>query len=595
MPLNNISVSRVVNASEVIYVEIKNTIAAWAQSIPHHPYMDFENSLLVNKILYRPAHLNQLTVQYERRVINSGQMPYCNQAAGVIPDISKPFQIPLRSSISGFENKEADQTFFGNVYRCASCEGRGSHTCERCKGMGSLVCPRCSGEGRNQCISCNGSGNLSHCSNCNWWGQVDKRCWSCRGTGMATSERRCTECNNGYYKDTCDVCGGTNRPPCSCNDGFDTCSPCRGSGNLECTSCLRKGHTICGTCSGAGWVIDFAEVIQVFYVVKSDVVVKGNCLPAKYDNIQLNISHANSSTAKVIQEATLLPATITSGSQAVDALYYALQSTALAGHAGHTRILRENYSIWEVDVYEVKCSYAGRDFTIWVYGNQMTVLDGGSPIKKFRDELLRQASDDCSKRRFPRSYHLLIKARSMHGIVPEKFEAAMLLSLKRRLNFLHNIGLVTALMLILYLLPTLAPFYRSLLAFVSEGDLYDEDSVKIIFGIGLITTLLATLLTFGLRWLYRRTGVAFRGSSTRGILLTGASVPIAAFLVVHLFTAALVKSNYTDVFYSFGEAIVNGAPKLSTTWNNMSFRQKQLELIGYSAMSTHSFLIKKRA
>lgn len=54
--------------------------------------------------------------------------------------------------------------------------------------------------------------------------------------------------------DECGSCGTAGWVACSCRDGYETCSSCRGRGDVRCGSCGGSGSEKCGYCYGSGTI-----------------------------------------------------------------------------------------------------------------------------------------------------------------------------------------------------------------------------------------------------------------------------------------------------------------------------------------------------
>lgn len=127
---------------------------------------------------------------------------------------------------------------------CTSCDGTGKELCKKCDGYGFIECPYCD-SGYDRCTVCKGRGSIL-------LGNEIMTCPKCDGSGVL----RCDFCVKGRMK-------------CSCNNGFDICEECWGSGysgqenysdikQIECESCNGSGsyQDICDRCEGEGWIIE---------------------------------------------------------------------------------------------------------------------------------------------------------------------------------------------------------------------------------------------------------------------------------------------------------------------------------------------------
>ncbi len=101
---------------------------------------------------------------------------------------------------------------------CSHCDAQGRQTCPGCNGKGQIfkVCTRCNGNGRRPCTQCNNP--------------------------RRNNPRRAGEKQQSPGAINCSRCSGSGtegqRPP-------RTCSKCRGSGQLDCPTCVQKGTLKC--------------------------------------------------------------------------------------------------------------------------------------------------------------------------------------------------------------------------------------------------------------------------------------------------------------------------------------------------------------
>lgn len=52
--------------------------------------------------------------------------------------------------------------------------------------------------------------------------------------------------------ENCIRCGARGYTPCTCGNGYETCSRCGGSGDIQCGTCGGSGKNRCSTCGGSG-------------------------------------------------------------------------------------------------------------------------------------------------------------------------------------------------------------------------------------------------------------------------------------------------------------------------------------------------------
>lgn len=110
-------------------------------------------------------------------------------------------------------------------------------------------CPDCSQSGMESCPSCRSTGILT-CNACGGHGEIS--CLHCSGAGYRIEISRHRD-GDGHYRDEEVVLG------CTCNNGWNRCSSCSGSGEHECRSC-DDGYVECNHCEATGW---FSKVYEV--------------------------------------------------------------------------------------------------------------------------------------------------------------------------------------------------------------------------------------------------------------------------------------------------------------------------------------------
>lgn len=104
------------------------------------------------------------------------------------------------------------------------------------------TCPTCAGDGSVSCPSCN-STQYEPCSSCG--GHGDHTCHHCGGCGY--------QIEVGYERDSRgDSVRQETVVSCYCNGGRNTCSSCRGCGEIPCSNC-SNGYVSCNNCDATGW------------------------------------------------------------------------------------------------------------------------------------------------------------------------------------------------------------------------------------------------------------------------------------------------------------------------------------------------------
>lgn len=138
----------------------------------------------------------------------------------------------------------------GILKSCPACRGAGIVPCMNCNGTGSCqappkACVYCGGTGRKTCPHCVGTGK--------------RICATCKGVGEVKVMRRDEESDAMHWELTrCSRCNGTGEVKCqSCDDGWQKCSTCKGTGlrggrSRHCESCDGCGTVLCVRCRGTG-------------------------------------------------------------------------------------------------------------------------------------------------------------------------------------------------------------------------------------------------------------------------------------------------------------------------------------------------------
>lgn len=471
--------------------DLRKMICNWANNAPHHPYRDFDAQLQVRAAVHRPVYLYNLDIQFENRTVAFGSKPTTSRTPGFIPDMHNLFALPLSGSVIPYKTQAFETRYNGGITTCSGCSGYGYKTCSRCNGVGYPDCTACGTKGTVTCYSCHGAGSQD-CNRCNFWGQVTKTCYncsgsgriygrvtcySCRGSGRDTwgtcfacsgtggryESSTCSSCNGvGHSTTTCGECGGFKKVTCSrCyGRGTNSCSTCNGAGKVQCTGCEGRGKITCRSCEGAGAFQEFAKVTQRFIHERSeDAYVNGHVVKL-FPHLTPNVEEARR-VAVFSREAGLLPDQLSIGIAGLEKAYQQLQANARKQGGAHIRILQQRFVVKQVDATQVSCTYKNIHFDIWVYGNKFRVLDHGSPVKQYRDNLVKQAKTDYQGKRFFDSYALYAKALEMSGQETQRHEVKTFLALERRLALPVVFGSVTGALLCLLLAPFLLPTARA--------------------------------------------------------------------------------------------------------------------------------------
>jgi len=451
---------------------LRQIITVWAKTIPHHNMQEMGEQMHIDFAYHKPVYVHSLVSLIENRDFKRQKVPYNGQGKTGIPDLNQPFALKLSAKEPDYQEVKHSYSFFGEVSYCQGCSGVGSNTCSSCKGAGENDCYSCGTRGRTECWNCHGRGYVD-CTSCDVFGQESKYCYSCSGSGRVQREGTCTACwgysNNqncyrcggsgrassneecgscwgrGSSRGSCSRCGGSKSISCSTcgTSGKITCNSCGGDGHVRCAVCAGSGRTQCSTCSGRGKLIDQAELSQVFSVERLEAV-PDDCDFSK-TFLKLAISKKDTFSDQMVFKLDLpvLPEVLDLNNAGLLSSYQSLRDRSAAQIRGNARLVKQQFEVWSVDAFQLKCQYRGNAFDLWIYGRDQKVYDGGSPIYGLREELIRSANEAFENRKFAESFLAIDKAFGMQ-VSPDQQDVKVLrLKMKYAAGRALKLGLVT--------------------------------------------------------------------------------------------------------------------------------------------------------
>lgn len=241
--------------------KLRKIISDWAETIPHHPYQDFGQQIIITDITYCPSYEIEVYTQYFSENDFSMVRPFRGETLN--------YQSPInfkQIAVGKFLKDVSSYVIPGTeeLAKCSKCNGRGDNECSYCYGKGESQCSSCSGKGIKNCSYCYGNGK-TNCYGCSGTGKTN--CGYCFGRGVTTSYKSKSVYNyqtgqyitvSGNVDERCWNCSGSGKVKCSnynCRSGQVECSTCYGKGMVKCSTCSARGKITCSNCSGKGRVV----------------------------------------------------------------------------------------------------------------------------------------------------------------------------------------------------------------------------------------------------------------------------------------------------------------------------------------------------
>ncbi|MBI1223737.1 MAG: hypothetical protein GC192_00755 [Bacteroidetes bacterium] len=429
--------------------KLRKIISDWAETIPHHPYQDFGQQIIITDITYCPSYEIELYTQYfsendfsmvrpfRGETLNYQKTPNFNQIAvgKFLKDVSS-YVIP------GTEKLET----------CSGCYGRGDNECSYCYGKGENQCSSCSGKGIKNCSYCYGNGK-TNCYNCNGTGKT--YCYSCSGRGVTTS----TEFKSVYNYQTsqyvnvwvdvnkrCYTCGGSGKNTCSnynCKSGQVECSTCYGKGMVKCSNCSARGKITCSNCSGrgrvtcngcegSGKVVYYMQKTRKWdYELICSPVLNPTHVKKKYPNFKLLSKFSRQSVySKVYESPTKTvfdkePNYFNEPYKTAVSQSYKPQKVNIDKNG---IILHQKVDCLNIPTYDVSYIFDNVQYSLLVVNKDKVVFEEFGPIEVIRLNLKEKGKKHLSSKNFGKGKMLLNKAFDMD---PDDFDEDLTQLLKK--------------------------------------------------------------------------------------------------------------------------------------------------------------------
>ncbi len=424
---------------------LRDEISDWSNAIPHHPFTNFGEQIHIKQIVFRPAYRFLLHVQYEKRSVKEKYRPFWGEelptARITRPESVKASEMDMPIP-PGFSTNEHSHDVWDSerAIDCKTCTAKGTLTCHNCKGEGQFTCLDCSGDGSCQCQNCSGSGNIT-----NTISYTRKADSGTSKTGKQTIYET--------VREKCKVCRGI---------GKISCSKCSGHGHEICKICESKGTLECPTCRGTRKVVAWFSVQQQLTSFRLQELMHNTALlndeiwqdfnPPDYE-IRKDPVFTRTENRLPVSLELLLSGSKDSEGQTDEPAFEQSPDTAEPNRTWHTlkteakrkmhddgsRIIREQLTISQLDVYHVTYSFQDETFELLVYGRSNEIHAPKNPLQRVHDNFLEKGNELLSNRDLVLAGDYLNLVREMNqvnyadrtaGEITSKIEEASELTLK---------------------------------------------------------------------------------------------------------------------------------------------------------------------
>ncbi|MBI4052339.1 MAG: hypothetical protein HY400_07515 [Elusimicrobia bacterium] len=385
---------------ETLAQSVRDILAHWASSLPHHSYADFGQKISLVSVSEKPTFILRLMTLYDNRTPReSSTIPYRQE---------NPPPTSAQDIWSYPGNLETD--FIRHETRitipvsqepesCERCEGEGTIRCNVCVSSGSMLCPDCMGPKQKSCPECKGLGKIA-CRDCKGTGQVVT---SMSGTGLP-------------IKSGCQNCAGTGGPPCpKCGGKIVDCPTCQNKRSIECTNCRGQGRLSCPPCEGQRQVLKARSYLVEYQPILNqqpcpDPETPSGLLPSEIPRDVLG---------KVVYEIEADKITALKGSLPQADLEPVVQTLLKQAEAGkkefdsEARIIKQRLTVDRLPVYSVVYEYLGKKYSCWATPFNHRVVAPESPFTALAAQWVQEIHESLAKQKYQNALELVEKSSAL--------------------------------------------------------------------------------------------------------------------------------------------------------------------------------------
>lgn len=432
--------------------KLRKIISDWAETIPHHPYQDFGQQIIVTDITYCPSYEIDLYTQYFSENDFSMVRPF----RGETLNYQKPINFQ-QIAVGKFLKDTSSHIIQGTekLAECSKCYSKGDIECSSCYGKGEKQCGSCSGKGITKCTSCYGNGEVN-CSYCG--GAGSKSCWQCSGLGTKYTSGTKSEYNwqSGKYVTVnysgtvrCNNCGGSGKLKCDnyscrrgrvdctwCNSkGMVKCSTCSAMGKLTCSNCKGRGRVVCGNCEGSGKIVCYKQKRRKWdYKLIRTSILNPTHTKEKYPNFKLLSKFSRQPIySKVFETPTKTifdkePRYFSEPYKSAVSQSYKPQKVNIGKNG---IILHQKVDCLNIPSFDVSYIFDNSPYSLLVVDKDKIVYEEFGPIEEIRLNLKEKGKKYFSSKNFGKGKMLLNKAFDMD---PDDFDDDLTQLLKKAEN-----------------------------------------------------------------------------------------------------------------------------------------------------------------
>ena len=307
---------------------------------------------------------------------------------------------------------------FWHLAPCATCAGQPVGACHSCEGERHFACTTCRGTAR---VSCSCDDGRIRCARCNGTGTRSEQSWEYRRVEITHPDAPTQ-----FKSEQVDI---KKQVSCGCDNGYNRCPHCIGSGKLACpaSACLG-GRTACTACQGSGDAppcqpCEGTGATGTLHegAVHLDWGKTRITLPTKMSDVEQLVRSALGTDSRLLREST------TTVNQVSPAGSAALPHALVVTQDARLKIIR-------VDV-----DFSGKTYQVVAYGAEPSLAtDGGlqsrlaAPIRQQRATAHDKAkvADTINQQGLMTAVNSLAAAHAMRAASSQQLQSALQTSMQ---------------------------------------------------------------------------------------------------------------------------------------------------------------------